>query len=186
MADFSKALEHTLKHEGMGLPGNPNGFVDDPNDPGGVTVLGISRRAHGEELPAAFFQRAEPGDAELIAFQREGARALYLRDYWHDLYADLNSQLLATRLFDLGVNMGVERAVRLFQQALGEAGAVLAVDGAFGPQTLDRANTSNPHQVDYHFGNFAWRRHYYPIMEERPSLRGFAFTWSRRCFGEID
>lgn len=38
MADFKKALEMVLKHEG--------GYVCDPSDPGGETYKGVARNMH--------------------------------------------------------------------------------------------------------------------------------------------
>jgi lysozyme family protein len=116
---FDIAIEKTLAHEG--------GYVNDPSDPGGETNFGISKRAY-PDLP-------------ISALTRDLAITIYHRDYWKTPGFDqIENPALATKLFDLGVNMGTIRAVKLLQQATNHFNPVLAVDGILGPATAIAVN----------------------------------------------
>lgn len=111
MADFESAVSKTLRWEG--------GYVNDPRDPGGETRYGISKRAYPDE------------DIGNLTLDR--AKFLYRRDYWSKIRGDeIGDQPVAEKLFDLAVNIGVSKAVRLLQQVVGG----LTVDGVMGPQTM--------------------------------------------------
>ena len=44
---FEEAIEIILQHEGVGIdPENPTGYVNDPDDPGGETHFGITKRSY--------------------------------------------------------------------------------------------------------------------------------------------
>jgi lysozyme family protein len=115
MADFEQAIRVVLAHEGA--------FSADPADPGGATNWGISSRAY-------------PG-LDVRALTRDDAKALYRRDYWtpHG-YGTIADQALATKVFDLAVNMGPRQANRVLQRAANRLGAQLEDDGVIGPHTL--------------------------------------------------
>src|SRR5664280_2938609 len=98
MAQFLAAIQYVLLNEG--------GFSDDPNDPGGATNFGILQR----ELPGV----------DIRTITREQAISFYLPNYWNKaLYANIASQQVATKLFDMHVNLGLVPAVRIAQHALG-------------------------------------------------------------------
>lgn len=88
--NFQIALKFVLKHEG--------GYVNDPDDPGGETKYGISKRAYPNE--------------DIKNLTRERAEFLYKRDYWDIPGFDLDNfpQDVAVVLFNVAVNMGVGRA----------------------------------------------------------------------------
>lgn len=109
---FATAVRHVLTHEG--------GYVNDPNDPGGETKFGISKRS----FP----------NLDIAALTEADAIAIYRVDYWQRLQCDELPPALAIIVFDTGVNMGRTRAVLLLQQALG-----VRSDGILGPVTLAAA-----------------------------------------------
>jgi len=86
MAEFSRAINTILKNEG--------GYVNNPNDPGGETNYGISKRS----FP----------DVDIRNLTQEKAIAIYRASYWgkYPLLDQLDSQEVATKVFDLMVNMG--------------------------------------------------------------------------------
>lgn len=117
--NFNLALEKTLKWEG--------GYVNDPQDPGGETRYGISKRSYPHL------------DIKNITLQQ--ARDIYWHDFWKKpLFNEVRNFGLVCKLFDLGVNMGAQRAVRMLQDAANLLGADLIVDGYIGPQTLAFVN----------------------------------------------
>lgn len=119
MTAFQQALKHTLKWEGGSK------FTDDPHDPGGATKFGISKRAHPElDIPNLTYAAAE---------------LVYLEHYWLPLNCEavsLISPVLAMKLFDMGVNLGVRRGAKIFQAAVQTLSPGICVDGYIGPQTL--------------------------------------------------
>jgi lysozyme family protein len=117
MADFNQAIQKTLIHEG--------GYVNNPNDKGGPTKYGITQA----DMPGVNMQTIS--QIEAIAY--------YRAHYWKDLYSQINSQLVAEKLFDMGVLMGVGTAVKLLQTTL-KSTIMIVPDGVFGPQTLTDVN----------------------------------------------
>lgn len=86
--NFEVAMAFVRKWEG--------GYVNDPDDPGGETKYGISKRAYPKE--------------DIKNLTRERAEFLYKRDYWDPLDLDKYPQDKAVVLFNVAVNMGRERA----------------------------------------------------------------------------
>jgi lysozyme family protein len=116
MSDFEIAVALTLVHEG--------GFTNNAADPGGATNMGIEQR----DLPMVPIQ-------SLTVTQ---AQTYYLEHYWKPLYSQINLQIVASKLFDMGVLFGVGAAVKILQQVLG----IVPVDGIFGPGTLEATNAA--------------------------------------------
>ena len=115
---FDKAFEHVVGVEG--------GYVNHPNDPGGETIYGITRRDH----PQAWVN----GRPTL-----EQAKVIYRDQYWRPVKADDLPWPLAMFVFDAAVNQGVGTATRLLQKTLG-----VAQDGLIGNNTLAAIRRSNP------------------------------------------
>ena len=116
-AALESALKFVLRWEG--------GFVDHPNDPGGRTNKGVTQKVYDD-------WRARQGlvrqDVKLI--DDTEVHMIYATDYWLPPRCDRLETPLDVVQFDTAVNMGVGRAVRFLQGALG-----CAVDGDFGPGT---------------------------------------------------
>jgi lysozyme family protein len=122
---FEQAVELVLQHEG--------GFVQHPRDPGGATKFGITR----ETLSRA---RGRPASVEDVrALTRAEAVAVYRELYWDVVRADELPPGLDLAVFDLAVNSGPVRAVRMLQSILG-----VAADGIVGPVTLSTARQAHP------------------------------------------
>lgn len=68
------------------------GLVDDPQDPGGLTKYGISKRQYP--------------DLDIRNLTLEQARAIYLRDYWNTHGLDSLEYGKALLVFDCAVNGG--------------------------------------------------------------------------------
>lgn len=86
---FETAFEIVLGHEG--------GYSADPQDPGGETKFGVSKRAYPH--------------LDIKNLSIEKAREIYLRDYWFGAGCDvIADEALAILLFDCAVNQGVSRA----------------------------------------------------------------------------
>jgi lysozyme family protein len=157
MADFEPAVTKTIRREGGDT------LTDDPDDPGGLTRYGISKRAHPE---------VDPRNLSL-----EGAKAIYRKDYWDLCRGDeITSQLKAEVIFDSAVNMGVNQAVRLAQIAMG-----IEVDGEMGPATI--AGLNNPDADPTEFAAaFALAKitRYLALVKKNRKLEKYFYGWVRR------
>lgn len=141
MADFKKAIAHTLKAEG--------GFVNDPADAGGYTYRGITKKnfptwagwakldtwtsVNGQPKAGKIFTDAEiPGlEADCCAF--------YKHHFWDKVKGDeIHNQEVAADLFDSAVNMGVHQAVVLCQRSLD-----IPETGKMDTTTLNILNQNN-------------------------------------------
>lgn len=109
MTLFEVMFERLIVHE--------KGYVCNPKDPGGETNWGISKRSYPH--------------VNIKTLTREGAKAIYLRDFWNVIQADKLHDGVAFQLFDFAVNSGIVTAIRYYQRALG-----VADDGHFGPISL--------------------------------------------------
>ena len=86
--DFKNSLRFTLKWEGL--------YSNDPNDPGGETKWGISKRAYPKE--------------DIKNLTPERCAEIYADDYWAKCGCDSIEFPLNTVVFDTAVNCGVARA----------------------------------------------------------------------------
>ena len=109
MADFSKALAKVLRREG--------GYVNDPNDKGGETYKGISRRAYPKSRIWVLVDKykEECGGVNTKFKQKLGrdeeitnmVNVIYKQNDWNVFKLDLVlSQGLAEQIFDDAVNRG--------------------------------------------------------------------------------
>jgi lysozyme family protein len=89
---FRLAIDFTLRWEG--------GYSFDPDDLGGETNFGISKKSYP--------------DLDIKALTREQAEKIYLYDYWLAVGCDGLTTPVAVAMFDTAVNIGVGR-VRTIQ-----------------------------------------------------------------------
>ncbi|MBF0422760.1 MAG: glycoside hydrolase family 108 protein [Magnetococcales bacterium] len=151
---FETCLEFVLAHEG--------GYSNDPNDPGGETRFGISKRQYP--------------NLDIAHLTRETAADIYRNDYWRRICGDDLPPALAMVVFDAAVNQGVAKASRMVQESLG-----VTVDGAIGPDTLAMLARKKPADA---VRDFMARRacHYAWLVAKNPSMGSFLMGWYRRCF----
>lgn len=105
---FDEAFKRVIGHEG--------GYVNDPDDRGGETKYGISKRAYP--------------NLDIAGLTLDQAKAIYRRDYWGKAGCDLMPGPLAFAAFDLAVNAGVSQGIKAAQLAVG-----VLPDGVIGPKT---------------------------------------------------
>ena len=99
------------------LIGNEGGYCNLQGDPGGETNWGISKRSYP--------------DVDIKNLTKEGAKAIYLRDFWEPL-GDAHPAI-KFQAFDFAVNSGIQTAIRKLQAAIGAAD-----DGHWGPLSAAR------------------------------------------------
>jgi lysozyme family protein len=116
-SNFETCLKLMLEHEG--------GFVNHPQDPGGMTNLGVTKRVWEEWVGH------EVDEKQMRALTPETVAPLYKRKYWDACRADDLVAGVDYVVFDVAVNSGPGRAVKFLQSCVG-----VTADGGFGPATL--------------------------------------------------
>lgn len=148
MSDFNKVIDLVLKHEG--------GFVNDPNDPGGVTKYGISKKA----FP----------DLDIKSLTIEDAKSIYYKHYWEPCKANELPEDIRYIHFDTAVNQGLNKAAKILQRAAG-----VADDGIIGPITLKASQKVTKNLYG------AYRLYdYCQIVRHNPNLGIYIGGWSNR------
>ena len=153
---FDKAVEVILKHEG--------GYVNDLVDPGGETNMGISKKAYPY--------------LNIKELTKKDAKDIYFKDYWLKAKCSKLPEELRMIYFDMVVNMGKSRAVKILQGAITAKGVKTAVDGGIGPQTISNALKSGlePDRLR------SYRVKYYAdLISRKPKLEKYWFGWYRRA-----
>lgn len=116
-AAFLDALPFVLQWEG--------GYVNHPNDPGGATNKGVTQKVYD-----AWRERQGLAERDVRQLEESELHALYESGYWVPPKCPALDTPLDLVQFDTAVNMGVGRAVRFMQKAVGAT-----PDGAWGPGT---------------------------------------------------
>ena len=115
--NWGTAIKHVLKYEG--------GYVNHPDDPGGMTNLGVTKRVWED------WSGKPATEADMRALTVDMVAPLYKKRYWDAVRGDDLPSGVDLCVFDCAVNAGVWRASRFLQQAVG-----VVADGAIGPKTL--------------------------------------------------
>ena len=164
-ANFRIALAETLSYEG--------GYADHPDDPGGITMSGVTRKTWAKWTGRKLKDVTE---AEMRALTVEQVMPLYHAWYWQPVRADDLPGGLDFMVFDIAVNSGPERAVRMLQKAINQLGRVqVRVDGMMGPKTLSAAGSLNVFDLIDEVGNT--RLWFYFDLS---TFRTFGNGWMRR------
>lgn len=158
---FAKSLPFVLRWEG--------GYVNHPADPGGATNRGITQKVYDawrgkNGLPVRSVR--ELADEEMSA--------IYEQNYWHAARCGEVHDKLDLAVFDTAVNMGVGRAVRFLQAAVG-----CPVDGGFGAATLSAVQCCSPARGLKHFCDER-EAFYKRLVAAKPEMAVFLRGWMNR------
>lgn len=158
---LQQALAFTLPAEG--------GFSDNPNDPGGATMHGVTqatydRYRNSKGLPSAPVKDISDSDVESI----------YQQMYWVPSHAGELSTRLGVVMFDTAVNTGPSQAIKLLQDACG-----VASDGVFGVATRTALEGIPDDEVCG--AMIDARRSFYRALAQKPKLAEFLDGWLKRC-----
>lgn len=147
MAEFIKAYNITMKHEG----GYHSGVINGVKDRGGETYKGIARKFWGNWSGWTIIDSYAKENKELFEKNLEKHERLqdlvhefYKKKFWDSMKLDeVPHQIIAEKLFDIGVNQGVPTASKYFQDILNMLNnnqkhySNIVVDGKVGNATLD-------------------------------------------------
>jgi lysozyme family protein len=168
MADFNIAVNITMDkdHEG----GFQKLHDDKGNWTGGEVGVGVLKGTkYG--ISAAQFP-----DLDIENLTTDQAAAIYKEGYWKEFYSQITDQLLANKLFDIGVLFGVGTAVKLLQITLANK-ITLVTDGVFGAGTLSAVNQQANLLPAY---KVTLINHCMNVINRNPNEAQFARDWVRR------
>lgn len=126
--NFEKAFRAVLKHEG--------GFVNHPDDPGGMTNLGVTRTVWQN------WNGRKVSEQEMRALTPQDVEPLYRGRFWNPIRGDELPSGVDYAVFDAAVNSGTVRAIKWLQQAVG-----IEPDGKFGPRTMAAVAEKEPDEI---------------------------------------
>ena len=177
MAEFSKALQLVLLHEG--------GYVNDPDDPGGETYKGIARKMNSKwegwiQIDINKKQAGFPANMENDSILQGKIKDFYHINYWDKILGDqINDQEVATSIFDFAVNAGISTSATLAQMVL-----EVTADGVIGNETINKLNQFDPEHFLASF-TVAKIARYMSIIKKRPSSQKYLYGWVKRALNEV-
>lgn len=175
---FDYALEKTLKHEGF--------YSNHPNDTGGETYRGISRKWHKDaglwkqidSIKASGRIPNESDDKTLMPY----VRGIYKELYWEPIRAgQITHRDLAAYLFDCAVLHGVRTAGKYLQEALNSCGQNVSVDGKIGEETLYALRVVNKPELILNIMRSLRMYGMLLNVQDNPSQVVFLNGWLRRA-----
>ena len=165
MKGFPSALQIILKHEGA--------LSDHPDDPGGVTLKGISLRF----LKAVGFDTNQDGQItreDVLGLSDGQISTLYRERFWNACRCHEMGWPLSLCVFDSAVNQGPGAAGKMLQKVVGAT-----VDGQIGNQTVlavhAKVATGQINEVVRDFMAHRIRRYFL-----HPKIVVFWLGWIRR------
>jgi lysozyme family protein len=156
--NFDQCLALLLKHEG--------GYVNHPADPGGETNLGVTKRVWQEWVGH------DVSEKEMRNLTPTMVAPLYKRKYWDACHADELISGLDYCVFDVAVNSGVGRAIKLLQSSVGAT-----PDGGYGSITAALVREAEKDPVKL-IESFSAKRQ--EFLESLKAFPTFGKGWSRR------
>lgn len=181
--DFDKIFDKLIVDEG--------GYSNDPEDSGGETYKGISRKFHPEN-PIWLIIDSHKDQWNFEQFLNTSPElSKYVHKFYYDLYKknkvnEFKQYNLKEKLFSMIVNMGESKAILILQRSFNllKRSNVLAQDGIIGNEVL--RNINNLIDKDFDDLMMFYRAelycYYKQIIEKRPKDIKFIKGWARRAF----
>jgi lysozyme family protein len=145
--NWKQAFDLMLKSEG--------GYVHHPSDPGGRTNLGVTQATWENWVGRG------SDEAEMRGLTPEKVEPLYKKKYWDVVRADELPSGIDYLVFDMGVNAGPGRSIKLLQTAVG-----VTPDGGFGPMTMAAVQAADPVELIEKFS--FWKEQFYRSLDSFP------------------
>jgi lysozyme family protein len=140
--------------------------------PGASSISGINSMA----WPLEFAQIA----AVLQADRGPVIEGFYNQYFYSSWLDKITSVEIQKRIYDCGVNEGLQTAVIILQQAVNALGGKLAEDGVWGPETLSAVNAGNPAALVEEIKRIR-SQHYIHIAAESPMDEQYLAGWLKRA-----
>lgn len=156
---FSSIVRWVIGHEG--------GYSNNPNDAGGETNWGISKRSYPRE--------------DIRALTIDRAAQIYYQDYWKPLrLGEIDDDRLAAKILDTSINAG-RNGVLILQRALRERGHNVPQDGFMHQAVIDACNKANIDKLLLTYVKYQ-SQHYAECITNKPANSVFARGWHNRAW----
>lgn len=160
--NFEQSLAWLLKHEG--------GFVDHPEDPGGMTNKGITAKTYERWLSEVVDNEAEVTEEVMRNIPDNHVKQIYREEYWLKISGDNLPSGLDHAIFDWAVNSGPGRSARAIQKIVN-----VKADGDIGPMTLAAIREFDAASL---IDDLYYRRQ--AFYERLKTFETFGAGWTRR------
>jgi len=166
---FKKSIKKLFRNEGF--------YTNNPADPGGKTILGITKRDYPEDYERVIVHYR---DGDLDGARSEAAK-FYKKNFWYKNYDSLDDPLADT-LFLISVNMGAGTVHKQLQKVLNYYFSYqLEIDGIFGSKTLFACVAENQRSVRSAL-IYELSKRYYKLTVENPENNRFLLGWLNRLY----
>jgi len=159
-SNWDKSFDLVMQSEG--------GYVNDPQDNGGETNFGVTKKTWAEYLGRSI------NDGEMKALTIETVKPFYRKMYWEKCRCDELPSGLDYAVFDFAVNAGTTQSAKLLQRSVGAD-----ADGIIGKNTLALIYATHVDDVLEAFSNQK-RDFYKTIVMRNPTQTKFLNGWLNR------
>ena len=158
---------------------NEGGYVNDPDDSGGETYAGISRKHHPEWIGWHSLDKiSDKKFNEKYSHLNSVVAIFYQKNYWNKINGNkLNkiNSFLALHVFDMAVNAGISRASKMLQKMIGAK-----EDGVIGSKTLKKLIEHNCYRSEILEDLYiSLRKNYYHSIAKGKNIK-FLNGWIKR------
>lgn len=155
--NFDDAFEKLIGHEG--------GYSNDPKDPGGETMYGVTLRV----------ARANGYQGAMRDLPLSLAKTIARRRYWDTVHADMLPDAVRFDVFDGAYNSGPDRSMEWLQKAV-----YTDSDGTFGPKTMMGLQIYSPYAICARYNG-----HRLDFMNDLGTWANFGRGWSQRIANNL-
>lgn len=173
MDRFNIAVNIILQHEG--------GYSDDKTDAGGETNYGISLR-YLKDIKLDINHDGHVDEKDIRLMTKPEAIFIYKKYWWDKFnYNEIKNELIATKTFDLSVNVGSHQSHEILQRSINSLqDEHVVVDGKLGPITFNAANKLSAEKLLIAMRFWA-RSFYLDLISKYPLLKKYKKGWLRRA-----
>ena len=140
--------------------GNEGGYSNNPADPGGETMYGVTKRVAA--------QHGYTGEMKDLTLEQ--ARAIAKAGYWDTVRGDEMPYDVAEQVFDASYNSGPSQAIKWLQAAVDAT-----VDGIFGSGTMAAVQAATPAVLIARFNGYRL-----DFLASLSTWQTFGKGWARR------
>jgi len=159
-------MDTVLKHEG--------GYTEDHV---GATKYGVTLRSLNIDIDGD----GDINSGDIRVMTLADVMRFYRREWWNKYNFDkINNSLIATKFFDLTINMGIKQATLIIQRALHACSYPVKEDGLLGDQTfkaINRADESLIIAIRSEAAGF-----YRGLLVQKPEFEKFRNGWLNRAY----
>jgi lysozyme family protein len=155
------------------LMGNEGGYSNNPADPGGETMWGITKRVALKYGYTGAMRDLSQALAKTIAE----------KEYWQPIRGDELPHGLDFQVFDTCYNSGAKEAIILLQRALDFPHE--QQDGAFGPKTMEKVKALTATVADFDRTVMRFDAYRLLFFCDLPGWKDFGRGWARRVANNL-